>query len=175
MNHPVLIILMRKNCYFCELLIKSWDNIIQSLLSVYPQLRFPISTIDTKQYQYPPIYVHNDTINYNLFPKDLSNYILWYPFVMLIPGDSWDECNLNLGINNTAKFKNVQIMNCKQDDNGINRAYNQYDMRLYKKYPEYFIHWLKDALKKINFLKTNTFLKPINNIDNTNYLNIISR
>lgn len=170
MNHPVLVILMRKNCHFCEALIKSWDKIIQSLLLIYPQLRFPISTIHTKQYQYPPIYIENDTINYNLFPKDLSNYILWYPFVMLIPGESWDECHLNLGINNTAKLQNVQIMN-SQINNGIIKPYNQYDMRLYKKYPDYFTHWFKESLKKLT-LASHTFLKPIHHV---NYLNIISR
>ena len=50
MSHPILVVLMRKDCHFCEALIKLWDKIIQSLLSVYPQLRFPVQTIETKQY-----------------------------------------------------------------------------------------------------------------------------
>jgi len=172
MSHPILIILIKKDCVFCELLLKNWDKIIQSILTVYPQMRFPIQTVETKQYKYPPIHVENNTINYNLFPKNLSNYILWYPFIMLIPGYSWDQCNLNLGMNNTSSFENVQIMNANIT-NGIIKPFNQYNMRITTKYTEYFTIWIKEALKNITYKNEKFFLKPIEYTNDI--LNIISR
>src|SRR6516162_6234452 len=105
MSDPVLIVLLTtKKCPFCDALIKIWPQMIQSLLQIYPKLRFPVKTIDTIKYQYPPIYVHNNMIDINLFPKDLSQYIIWYPFIMLVPGDVWDRCNTTLGLYNNAKL-----------------------------------------------------------------------
>ena len=176
MSHPVLVILITKNCYFCENLLKIWDQVIKSMLSIYPQLRFPSSTVDTIKFQHPPLYVHNNTINYNLFPKDLSNYILWYPFIMLIPGDSWDQCNLNLGVNNTTKLQNVQIMN-SVITNDIIKPFNKYNITK----PENFGLWLKEALQNISKIPkslSNPFLKQIEKgqfIDHDTILNIVSR
>lgn len=169
MSQPVLVVLMTKNCYFCENLLKIWDQVINIMLSIHPQLRFPTNTIDTIKFKHPPLYVHNNTINYNLFPKDLNNYILWYPVVMLIPGDSWDMANAHLGINNHVKLQGVQIMNSKVID-GLIKPFNKYDIMK----PDNFGLWLKEVLKNISIKNdVNPFLKQID----TSYdiFNIISR
>ena len=64
---PVLVVLVTKNCKFCDELLKIWDQLIQALLSVYPNLQFPTTSIETKQYQYPPIYINKNTIIFKIF------------------------------------------------------------------------------------------------------------
>ena len=150
MSDPVLVVLLRsEKCQHCDDLLKIWSQMIQSLLTIYPQLRFPIKTIDTIQFQYPPIYVKNNTINVNLFPKDLSQYIIWYPLIMLIPGESWDECNKKLGPYNPATLKNVQIMNGQYKNGVVTGEYKWNTHHIND-----FILWFKDALSKIKTKQT---------------------
>jgi hypothetical protein len=168
-KEPVLVVLVTKNCQFCDELLKIWDKIVQAMLSIYPKLRFPVNTIETKQYRYPPLYVEKNTINYNLFPKDLSQYIIWYPMVMLIPGDSWDQCNEKLGLYNTAKLNHVQIMNSKMVD-GYIKPYNQYNIKNLSSYTD----WLIMALQNLNIQSIQP-MKLLSRQSSTTLLDITSR
>ncbi len=51
---PVLVVLIAPSdqCVYCEALMKIWHKVTDSLISVYPKLKFPQATIDTKQYKY---------------------------------------------------------------------------------------------------------------------------
>jgi len=184
MSEPVLVVLMSpaNQCQWCNYMLKNWDVNINAMLSVYPKLRFPKPNDETKQYKYPPIIIQNKTIDSKLYPKELFNYyLLWSPIVMLIPGESWDECNQQLGPNNYKKFKNVQVMNGVSSDKYP--VYNQiYDIRK----PESFGTWIKEALNNINvstsndivffpqLLENSTFLKKIEDTRCKNILNLVS-
>jgi hypothetical protein len=157
---PVLVILVTLNCKFCHQLFNVWDKIINEMLLIYPKLRFPTHTIESKKYKYPPIFVHQNKINNKLFPYDLNNYILWYPMVMLIPGDSWDKCIMN----HTEKLSNIQIMNSKINNQGLLENVNIWDIYKEKNYSI----WLKEALTKININNSSKsyeqIIKKINDI-----------
>lgn len=175
MGDYVLVTLLSNNCNHCTELLKIWNNITTELLKVYPTLRFPIATIDTKQYKYPPIIIHNKTINTNLYPKDLLTYEkYWTPITLLIPSVSWDKCNQKLGTNNIHILENVYIMNSTIFNDKLTPipVYNTKD-------PTQFGLWLKDTLNIINATKP---LKPLpfasKSEDNTCiniYHNLISR
>lgn len=189
-TEPVLITLISSKCTPCLNLMNIWNNVTQSLINTYSKLRFPVATEETKQYKYPPIIINNWVIDSNIYPKDLTNYILWTPITLLIPGDSWNYCNETLGPKNERKLKNVQIMNSKWENN------------TYKNFPFWdtssplaFSTWLTEALNKIHVINiSNNILKDItlpSNINNNpvtflpnkiindqlclNVLNLISR
>lgn len=169
---PVLVILLSppEKCIWCNYLLQNWDVSIQSLLSVYPNLKFPPATEETKKYKYPPIIVHNRTIDTKIFPKDLFNYyVLWTPMIMLIPGESWDKCNQNLSPSNTVKLENVQVMNGKISSHGL--EYSQiHDIRK----PESFSTWLKETLPGSNIVFYHDLIdKPKKDMICQNLLNLV--
>ncbi len=141
---PVLVVLVSSpnECYHCEALLKIWHKITESLLAVYPKLKFPSATLDTKHYKYPPIMIKNNKIG-NAFPKDLSNYInqswTWNPMTILIPGESWQK-----SLKENVKLENVHIMNSYL----VNDVY-QYIPTWNTKIPDNFGLWLKETLPKI--------------------------
>jgi hypothetical protein len=128
-------------CPHCNALLKIWDQVTEELLKICPNLRFPIQTVETLQYKYPPIMVKNKTLNTNIFPKDLTTYMTneyWYPIVLLIPGESWENA-LNGG-----KLTNIQILNTKEI-NGKLKYVPTWDTRKVEPYGL----WLKDTLPKM--------------------------
>ena len=111
-NHPIFVVLISDGCAPCSHMKKIWDDVVKSVLKVYPKLRFPPSNIDTKTYKYPPIKVDDQyKVDSNIFPKDLNIYsIAWRPNILLIPGDRWDYAMQTLGPTNDRKLSNVQVM-----------------------------------------------------------------
>jgi hypothetical protein len=169
MGDYVFVTILSNNCPHCSELLKIWNNVTAELIKVYPTLRFPVSTIDTKQYKYPPIIVHNDTINTNLYPKDLLTYKKhWTPIVLLVPSASWDKCNEKLGPNNIVGLENVYIMNSTIVNGKLSPIpiYNTKD-------PVQFGIWLKDTLTMITPVKPT--IKVDDNVCFNIYHNLISR
>lgn len=137
---PVLVLIISPihECIHCEALMNIWHKVTDSLLSAYPKLKFPVSTIDTKQYKYPPIILKDKKVP-SIYPKDLNNYCyLWTPMTILVPGQSWHKCLANPD----AKLENIQIMNSKIA-NGIYQPVPTWNTRV----AENFGLWLKESLK----------------------------
>lgn len=164
----VLVTILSDSCIHCPTLAAMWNDVTRELLKVLPTLRFPIATVDTKNYKYPPIMVKNGKINVNLYPKDLQKYLsLWTPITLLIPTASWDKCCKNLGRNNNAVLEGVHIMNSMIKNNEIKPliAWNTLD-------PKEYGMWLKNILDNTKKEPThNTTTNICNNIVN----NLISR
>ena len=173
---PVLVVLISPSheCVHCEALMKIWHKITEVLLSIYPKLKFPQTTIDTKHHKYPPIMIKDKKIS-SVFPKDLSNYCgqwwSWSPMTILIPGESWQKAK------DGSKLENIHIMNSKMA-NGI----MHYDPIWNTKDPNQFGLWLKETLPKtqipIKFFPS--IIEKINNPEPKKdvcqpILNIISR
>jgi len=138
MSEPVLVFLLSSNCMWCDYLLKNWDVTVNALVSVYPNIRFPLPIEETKKYKYPPIILNHNQLHPS-YPKDLLNYhILWAPMILLIPGNVWDECMLNLN----KKLYNMEIMNSNMINNKIEYL-QKWDIRK----PENFSNWLLEALK----------------------------
>jgi len=55
------------------------------------------------------------------FPKDLRRYLLWFPMLLLIPSDTWDEANRHLGPNSSSRLNGIYVMNGKFEDNRLIR------------------------------------------------------
>lgn len=140
---PVLVVIIAplNECVFCEALMKIWPKVTESLLSIYPKLKFPEHTNDTKNYKYPPIIMKNKQLD-SKHPKDLINYCgqfwSWTPMTLLVSGESWKNA-LNGG-----KLENVQIMNSKLVNN-ILKPFPTWNT----KNPTQFGLWLKDTLPKV--------------------------
>lgn len=171
MGDYVLVTILSNNCTHCAELLKIWNNVTLELLKVYPSLRFPVSTIDTKQYKYPPIMINNKNLNTNLFPKDLLTYEKhWTPITLLIPSSSWDKCNAKLGANNLTALENVYIMNSTIIDGKLAPIpiYNTKD-------PTQFGIWLKDTLNNIQAITKPSTKTIDDNVCFNIYHNLISR
>jgi hypothetical protein len=171
MGDYVLVTIVSNNCPHCAELLKIWNNVTNELLKVYPSLRFPVSTIETKQYKYPPIMIHNKNLNTNLFPKDLLVYEkYWTPIVLLIPSASWDKCNEKLGPNNHTTLENVYIMNSTIVNGKLTPIpiYNTKD-------PVQFGVWLKDTLNNIQIITKLPTKTVDDNVCFNIYHNLISR
>lgn len=142
---PVLVVLVSQpnECHHCEALLKIWHKITNSLLTVYPKLKFPNATLDTKNYKYPPIMIKDNQIS-SSFPKDLNNYFnkswTWNPMTLLIPGESWQR-----SLKEDVKLENVQIMNSKLVDDIY-----QYIPIWNTRNEDNFGLWLKETLPKIH-------------------------
>ncbi len=170
---PILVALISpsQECVHCDAMIKIWDKITTSLLSVYPKLKFPQHTPDTKQYKYPFIMVRNKKVP-SIFPKDLNTYCsenwTWRPMILLIPGDSW-----NKSLKSNIKLENVQIMNSKLINNVMSPVATWLTNN-----PDNFGLWLKETLPKVQIKFFPSILEQIKNPAFTkedNILNIISR
>lgn len=163
----VLVTILSDTCAHCPMLKTMWNDITKELLKVIPTLRFPISTVDTKQYKYPFIMTKNSKINVNLFPKDLQKYVsLWTPITLLIPTVSWDHCNKHLGKHNNTTLEGVHIMN-SMIKNNIIKPLIAWDISD----PKEFGMWLTNIIDNV---KT-TNISSSNNICHTIITNLISR
>lgn len=141
---PVLVVLVSpsRECIHCEALMKIWYKVTNSLITAYPKLKFPQSTLETKNYKYPPIIIKDKKVDAK-YPQDLNNYCgqpwSWAPMTLLIPGESW-----NKALKENVKLENVQIMNSKMVDN-ILQPFPEWNTRI----PENFGLWLKATLPKL--------------------------
>lgn len=132
----LFVALISKECHFCDVLLKDWDSIINTLITSYPSLQFPKPTEETKMFNYPPIYIKNKTIN-NIYPNSLMRYLnkhvadFWYPMILIVPENEW--------INNN--IKTVMIMNSIKMGEKIyfSLRYDTRDITQFKK-------WIEDTL-----------------------------
>ena len=155
-TEPVFVALVSSTCNPCKLLLNGWDVLTNTLVKNYPKLRFPNHTQETKKYKYPPVMIHNNTIN-SIFPKDLNNYLHWYPIMLLIDGNEWDK-----GMSNKDYiFDKVQIMNSQVINNKVTylRIKNENN-------PEDIVSWVKDT--------SEVFKKTELNMSNTNPVSYIA-
>lgn len=137
-SEPIVVLYKSNVCQHCQNLTKIWDNVMTSLKSVYPKLRFYVVTAKD----------NTGKFDENTIPKDLLRYAKWYPMILLVPGKVWDAAMASLGPRNPVQIKDgVQIMNARWDDKD-NLVYDQkYDIRK----AESFANWLKDALANEDF------------------------
>ena len=161
---PVLVVLVQPSheCVHCEALMKIWPKVTQSLLTVYPKLKFPIPIHETKKYKYPPILIKNNQVA-PIYPHDLNNYCGkdgWSPMVLLIPGESWQKAIKDPKAN--IKLENVQIMNSKLDNN-ILVPFNKWKT----KDPKNFGLWLKEVLPKLHPIQFFPSILEKINVDTT--------
>lgn len=165
----VLVTILSDSCTHCPMIKTMWPDIIKELLKVLPTLRFPITTIETKQYKHPFIMTTNAKINVNLYPKDLQKYVsLWTPITLLIPGASWDHCNKHLGKHNHNVLEGVHIMNSMIKKNVIKPLF-AWDISA----PEEFGMWLRNIIDTTKKETTQTIQS--NNICHNIINNLISR
>lgn len=138
MTEPVLLVVLSSSCAWCDYLLKNWDVTINALLTVKPNIRFPVPTEKTKHYKYPPIIIEHNQLD-PIYPKDLLNYhVLWAPMIMVVPGQVWDDCMKN----KQKKLEGLEIMNSHIVNKKLEYI-QKWDIRK----PENFTNWLSEVLK----------------------------
>ena len=155
-SEPVFVVIMSNRCQHCIHLLNQWPEVIQSVLSIYPKMRFPQSdptNVHTKHLLNPPIMIIDGVIDSYMYPRDLRKYYdLWTPITLLIPGKVWDDCHKKLGPGNMEKMEPVQIMNSKPHD-GTYLPFQTHDTRIAVN----FGLWVQEALKNMSHVGFDRF------------------
>ena len=151
-NSPVVVFIAGKNCPHCDSLKKIWPKICARLSAINNNIRF---------HKVKVTHMKNRTFDVEQSPKGLLPYMEWYPAILLVPGQLWNNAMMQLGPNNQIVIKEgVQIMNGVWNKIKNKPAYTQkYDIREV----EDFVKWYNESSSNENFVKANevsTVLTP---------------
>lgn len=153
-SEPVVIYIKSVDCGFCTSLSKIWDtptkdtdSVVGEIKKVHPKMRFVSVTIERGKY----------SVDENLYPKDLSRFIKWYPMILLVPGPVWNEAMSKLGPKSEVKLgSGVQVMNGQVENGELkNQPATKYNSRK----PAEFGRWVKDSMNSLEFKQSQQ--KPI--------------
>jgi len=150
---PIVILIKSNACGHCKNISNIWDKISVAMKEVYPKLRIFVVTVDD----------NSGNFDRNKIPGGLEKYMKWFPMILLVPGNIWDNAIKEVGSRNPPTIKDgVQILNGKWDNNSL--TFNvKYDIRN----PAGFAEWVKDSLEIPEFktVQNNSDYKSGSTID----------
>ena len=110
MSGPVCVLYLNDVCTHCKNLPESWYTklegetcIAEAMRKVCPNLRFFSVKCESMSGEFDE----------NVVPKGLKDYANWFPMILLVPGDVWDQAMSKLGPDNNVSLQlpSVAILN----------------------------------------------------------------
>lgn len=139
-SEPIVLLCTRCTYGNCSDVGGFWDDgsensVVSTLKTIYSNIRTVV------------VNANNDgTFDEHKWPKDLIRYGKWFPMILLVPGQLWDNAMSRLGPNNDIQLiEGVQIMNGYLVD-GVLKYHCIYDITKASE----FGRWFQTAINATN-------------------------
>jgi hypothetical protein len=120
MSSPVIILVKAKGCPACTSFAKIWDkgrmmstSVLTAIKKVTPDVRIVEINLPTMGSKVP-----------SNIPSAVNNFLSWFPMVMFVPGQTWDNAMKDLSKN--TPLYGVKVFN-GSDDTGTLTHVNEFD------------------------------------------------